>query len=130
MDVTDIRRHKMDNVQALNKFWNGFGLPAYDYTTVPKDVTMPYITYEVAEDFFGSQRQLAASLWYRSTSWKEITEKAKEISQFISRGGIMIPTDDGAMWIKIGTPWAQRLEEATDDSVRRIVLSVEIEFIS
>lgn len=120
----------MDNSQALDKFWNGFGLPAYDFTTVPDDAETPYITYEVADDAFGNQRQLSANLWYRSTSWEEITKKAKEISQFITRGGIMIPTDDGAIWIKTGTPWAQRLEEPDDDSIRRIVLAIEVEFIS
>ena len=50
----------MNNLQALHKFWSGFDLPAYDETTVPVQASTPYITYEVAEDFFGSPRQLAA----------------------------------------------------------------------
>lgn len=120
----------MDNIQALDEFWNGFGLPAYDETTVPDDLETPYITYETAEDFFGSPRQLSASLWYRSKSWEAITKKAKEISQFITRGGIIKKTDDGAIWIKTGTPWAQRMSESSDDSIRRLILAIEIEFIS
>ena len=120
----------MNNLQVLHKFWSGFDLPAYDETTVPLQASTPYITYEVAEDFFGSPRQISASLWYRSTSWTEITEKSKEISQKITRGGIMIPTDEGAIWIKLGTPWAQRMPDSTDDSIRRIVLAIEVEFIS
>ena len=42
----------------------------------------------------------------------------------------MIPTDEGAIWIKLGTPWAQRMSDSTDDSIRRIVLAIEVEYIS
>ncbi len=40
----------------------------------------------------------------------------------------MIAFDGGAMWIQMATPWAQRLSE-NDDSIRRIVLNVMIEYM-
>ena len=119
----------MDSVQTLHKFWSGFGLPAYDETTVPDDAKVPYITYEASDDFFGSNLSLTASLWYRSTSWQAITEKEKEIANAISLGGKMLQCDEGAIWIKRGTPWAQRMSDSSDNMIRRIVLNIELESI-
>ena len=41
----------------------------------------------------------------------------------------MQPFDGGAIWIKKANPFAQRLAEADDDMVRRIVINCEYEFI-
>lgn len=119
----------MNAMQALNNFWNSFGLPAYDVNTIPDDAVLPYITYEVSKDFFNSIVIRSASLWYRSPLWSAITEKEQQISNFISRGGFFIKCDEGGVWIKRGTPWAQRMSDPSDDMVRRIVLNYELEFI-
>ena len=37
----------MDKYQAINEFWNRFGVMAYDENTVPDDAELPYITYGV-----------------------------------------------------------------------------------
>ena len=119
----------MDKVQAINNFWNSFSLKAYDATSVPDNTQMPYITYELSTDSFGERLSLTASIWYRSSSWREIQLKEMEIADHITRGGIMINYDDGAMWIQRGTPWAIRLTGESDEYVRRISLNVEVEFI-
>lgn len=119
----------MNAVQTLHNFWNGFGLTAYDENTVPDNAKLPYITYEASSDFFGNSMIRSASLWYRSPSWAAITEKEQQIADFIGRGGRMMNCDEGAFWIKRGTPWAQRMSEPSDDMIRRIVLNYEIEFI-
>ena len=119
----------MNKIQALHSFWNGFKLKAYDETSVPDGATLPYITYEVSSDGFGNMLAQTASLWYRSSSWSDITAKEQEISDFLGRGGRMIAYDDGAMWIQKGFPWAQRMSEPSDDMVRRIVLNIQVEFL-
>lgn len=119
----------MDKAQAYNSFWNSFGLKAYDATSVPVGTLMPYITYESAEDDFNHSVALTASVWYRSTSWTEAVEKVREIEQEIGRSGKIVPYTNGAFWIKKANPWAQRLSEGNDDSVRRINLNIEVEFI-
>lgn len=117
----------MDKAQALYSLWSGFGLPAYDETRVPEDAPFPRITYETVTDSFGQEVALTASLWYYSTSWKNITQKAAEISLDIGMGGKIIRTDTGAVWIKRGAPFAQRMGDS-NDSVRRIVLNISAEF--
>lgn len=121
----------MTVAQVLNNFWNSFGLPAYDENTVPDNAVMPYITYEVSDSFFGalSDMSQSASIYYRSTSWVDITEKADEIAEFIGRGGRMLAVDGGAIWVKRGNAWAQRMPETADRMVRRIVLNYEVEYI-
>lgn len=118
-----------DKAQALYNFWSGFGLPAYDESNAPEDATFPRITYETATDSFGGEVALTAVLWYYSTSWGAISKKSAEIAAFIGRGGKVFKTDDGAIWIKRGTPFAQRVTD-TNDSIRRIVMNITAEFFT
>lgn len=120
----------MNKVQALNQFWqDASGLIAYDETSVPDDAVLPYLTYETTVDSFGNEIAVTSSLWYRSESWQAITQKEMAISDYIGRGGRMVAYEGGAFWIKKANPWAQRMSEATDDMIRRIILNASIEFI-
>ena len=119
----------MDKLQALHSFWSGFTIPAYDENSVPDSAVMPYITYEAANDYFGYPIGLTASLWYRSTSWADIEAKELEIADAITRGGKIVGYTGGAFWIRKANPRAQRMTGENDDSVRRIVLNVEVEFL-
>ena len=119
----------MNKIQTLHQFWSSFGLKAYDETSVPDDTQYPFITYEVSSDNFGNVLMQSASIWYRSSSWAEITQKEQEIAEYITRGGRMLAYDGGSMWLQMGTPWAQRMIEPSDEMVRRIVLSITVEFL-
>ena len=55
--------------------------------------------------------------------------RAQEIADYITRGGRMLKYDDGAMWLQKGSPWAQRMDDPSDEMIRRIVLTVAIEFL-
>lgn len=118
----------MTNAEVIYRFWASFELPTYDETSVPAKSQTPYLTYETALDSFGNEVALTASLWYRDTGWEAITVKANQINAAISRGGRMLATENGALWLKRGTPFAQRMAD-TDDSIRRIVINVTVEFI-
>lgn len=120
----------MDKAQALHSFWSSFGIPAYDENTVDPDAVMPYITYEASTDSFDKTLPLTASIWYHSTSWAAISQKADEIATAISYGGVMQPFDGGAVWIGRGSPFAQRMGDDSDSNIRRIVLNITAEFIS
>lgn len=119
----------MDKMQALHSFWSGFNLKAYDENSVPDDAQLPYITYEASTDDFGNTLAQTASLWYRSSSWKDITAKEEEIAEYITRGGRLISYDRGALWLKRASPWAQRMDDPSDEMIRRIVLNVAVEFL-
>lgn len=120
----------MDKAQLLYNFWSGFGLPAYDENTVPSGSTMPYITYDTVTDSFDNVVQLHANLWYRSSSWATISQKANEISGYIGQGGKVFPIKNGYAWIVRGNPFSQRLSEEGDDMIRRIYLIIQAEFLT
>ena len=118
--------------QAQQNFWSSFGLAAYDQNTVPNTAKMPYITYEAFSGGLGTVQTTTASIWYRSKSWAEISLKADEIAQKINA---MPPATsiDGGMYkvrIPLDMPFAQRMEEPDDADVRRVVLHVEVEFLT
>lgn len=116
--------------RALYNFWSSFDLPAYDEQTIPDGAQMPYITYETATSDLFTQVALTASIWYRSNSWAAIAQKKEQINDELGLGGKTVPFEDGVLWIKRGTPFAQRVAEPNDDSVRRYFLNIVAEFIS
>lgn len=122
----------MNAQAALTSFWKGFSWDAFEENTVPENAfadRTKYITYSAGQNYFDEPMMLTASLWQRSTSWTEIVDKMQEIAETIGIGGTMLKTDDGYLWIKRGTPFAQRMSDE-DPAVRRIYLNVEVEFFT
>ena len=120
----------MTKAAAIYQFWSGFGLTAYEESTVPTDAAFPYITYQLVTDSFDREVAATASLWYRSESWTAINAKTEEISQKISRGGKIIPYDGGAIWLKRGQPFAQNMGDESDDLIKRKYLNITAEFMT
>lgn len=121
----------MDKAQALHKFWSSFGLPAYDQLTVPDGAQMPYITYVGVTDKIGTPVALTGSLWYRSTGWADITQKADEISEYVNKYGHATEKfDNGYIYITGGVPFAQRMSDDTDDMIRRIYINIMAEYLA
>lgn len=121
----------MNKPQALYAFWESFGLDAYDETSVPQDVPLPYITYESATDALDSVLSLTASLWYRSTGWAEIEAKTQEIAEVLpARSYYKLPVDGGYLWIVRGKPFAQRMDDPNDAGIRRMVINIQAEFLT
>lgn len=129
----------MNKWQAIDKFWNSFGIPAYDETSVPEFIIKdgkkvenkpPYITYNCAVGNLGQPVGVNASVWYESNSWQAISLKVDEISEYIGYGGKVIPIENEQfLWVKKGTPFAQRMSD-TNDKIRRVYLLVEIDFLT
>lgn len=114
---------------AIHNFWSQFGINSYDEYSVPGESSLPYITYSLAYDSFGESVSMAASIWYRSISWEEVTEKAHEVITAIGRGGTQIHLDNGAIWIYLGTPAYQRVDSG-DSDIRRIYININAEYIT
>lgn len=128
----------MDKSQAIQSFWEQFDIPVFDENSVPteedriKDYgkAFPYLTYDLVISDFGHEVAMSANLWYRSTIWKNIMKKTNEIEDYFNRGGKIIQFDGGGIWIKKGTPFAQRLGGSDDDKVKHILINISVEYIS
>ena len=118
----------MDSMQALHAFWAGFGIRAYDENTVPTGAELPYITYAARQGYWGQTVALTASIWYRDMSWSSITAKAEQIGDALAHGGLFVRFDGGILWLRRGTPFAQRMSDE-DPAIRRIYLNVECDFL-
>ena len=124
----------LDKAQALNAFWNSFGVKAYEENTVPASVVSAsdgmYIAYEVTLDSFPNTSMLAASLYeVNNRKWSGVDAKAAEISAGIGYGGKIQPCDGGALWIKRGSPFSQHMA-GENDTTRRIYLNIEVDFLT
>lgn len=122
----------MNSRQALDSFWKRFTWNAWEENTVPDDALkdyVHYITYTAAWSEFDRAIMLSASIWERSTSWQNVVEKAEEIAAAIGPGGAVIPFTGGGIWIKRGSPFYQEMPDE-DDTVRRIYLNLEVEYIT
>ena len=130
----------MDKWKAQHEFWSSFGLPAYDENTVLTEGLedspgFPFITYQAVGGIMGQMLAISASLWYRSSSWAEISQKADEMLRQIQNEMLTSPVeiDGGYFWIKIpeATPFAQRMGSGTDDDlIKRILITVEAESLT
>lgn len=119
----------MDKWQWLQSFWGGFDLPAYDASSVPDGAEMPYITYEATTADFEHPVQLTASLWYKSTSWAEISRKSTEIARAVA-GFVPVAIDGGRVRVWQGnTPIAQRMGDP-GENIRRIVINIMAEYMT
>ena len=120
----------MDKAQAIHNFWSGFEWAAYDENTVPDDAPFPRITYEVKTDSLDNVVLLSASLWDKSMSWERISKKSDQIAHdIVNMYPPAIKLNGGGLYISKGTPFARRMEDP-DDTIRRIYLNINAEFLT
>lgn len=121
----------MDKWQAQDSFWNSFDIPAYDSNTVPENAQLPYITYEAFSAPLGVTKMVTASIWYRSRSWRDVSRKADEIAIYIKNMPPSMQIEGGRLKIRLprDIPFAQRMSDP-DTDIRRIVINVEMEFLT
>jgi hypothetical protein len=120
----------MTKEAAIQRFFNQF-LPAYEENTVPDWAEMPYITYNlVTGDILSGENRLSFSLWYKANSWTAINEKTREIGNIIGLGGTTLKCDGGVIWLKKGTPFAQSMGDADNDTIRRKYINITAEYLT
>lgn len=83
--------------KGLYEAWNRF-LPAYPEGTVPDDAVMPYITYEVKQPNWRDQTTYNVRVWYKDTSFQNITEKVDEIAEWVGEGKLLT-IQNGYIWL-------------------------------
>lgn len=112
--------------KALYNFFSGFGLDAYVEYAPPEDAELPYITYQLIEPGWSDIGTIYARVWYRSTSYTAINAKVDEISAAVGEG-ISLRTDNGAVYLTRGTPFAQNMPMEGDDTLKVVYLLFNIQ---
>lgn len=115
--------------KAINGFFNGV-MRSYPQSAVPDDAKTPYMTYAWNEGSFGDENQaITVNIYARTDSEAEINAMARKLSDAIGRGGHVISCDDGAIWLKRGSPWCQAAPY-DDLSIKRRYINVSAEFLT
>ena len=115
---------------ALQAFFSRF-MDAYAASAVPDDATLPYLTYELITSVWnGGEVGMTVNMWFRTTSEKEPNAAVDKLSKAIGIGGVQLPCDDGVIWLKRGSPWAQSLTDATDKTIKRRYINVTAEYLT
>ena len=118
----------MTKEAALTNFFESFASAAYEETNVPSDAEYPRITYSVSIGEPMVETALYASVWYYSEAWVNCNAKVEEIRRRLGAGGILIPCDNGAIWLKRGSPFALNMPDE-NDMIRRKYLNIVAQYI-
>ena len=119
----------MDKQQAFYNLWSSFNIPAYDENTVPDDASFPRIDYQVILDDIDVPVFPMAKLWYRGSSWTDADYKLAEIAAYIDDLQ-PIKLDEGYMYVCKGEPFAQRMSEENDKTIKGYLINLKIEFFT
>ena len=121
---------------AIYQFLSSFGIPAYATASVPDQDDpawqgFPYISYDLVLGEWGQPEQnLPVNVWYRTESESAPNAKVREMYERIGLGGVCLPCDNGMLWVKRGSPWAQAMEiEGEDEMVKRRYVNINIEYL-
>ena len=115
---------------ALQSFFDGI-MTSYAAYAVPDDATLPYLTYElITSAWNGGEVGLTVNMWFRTTSEKEPNAAVDKLSKAIGLGGVFLHCDDGVIWLKRGSPWAQSLTDETDKTIKRRYINVTAEYLT
>lgn len=126
----------MTKNKALYAWFNEF-MPFYRASSVPsapenpEGVTFPYGTYEYIDSAFDDgEVGLVINLWFRTESEAVPDEAAQELSKKIGYSGVMIPCDEGYIWLKRGSPFCQSLTYAEDPAIKRRYINITAEYLT
>lgn len=120
----------MTKNKALFAWFNEF-MPFYRASAVPGDVVMPYGTYEYIDSAFDAgEVGLTVNLWFRTESEAIPDEKAQELSKRIGYSGVIIPCDEGYIWLKRGSPFCQSLTYENDPAIKRRYINITAEYLT
>lgn len=116
---------------AIYQFMSSFGIPAYPASSVPSDATFPYLTYDLAiGEFLEPEVNMPVNVWYRTESEAAPNAKVREMFTRIGLGGVTIRCDNGLIWVKRGSPWAQAMNvEGEDEMVKRRYVNINLEYL-
>lgn len=72
--------------KTLKTFFGSFDIPAYTLQSVPDEVTLPYITYQLVEPEWNEQASMYCQVWYPKKQLSDLLTKADQIVEAIGTG--------------------------------------------
>lgn len=105
--------------EALHTLFNSFSLNAYPANSVPKSVTLPYMTYELR---IGRSAEITLHVYHYTKSEKIPNDKAEEICEYFRYGGRQVAYTGGTLWVTTSNPeWYASADEADQKLKHRFI---------
>lgn len=121
----------MTKHEAVQAFFEKCGIAVYAAASVPDGAQMPYLTYEMQEVAFGDgEVPITANAWFYTSGETVPDEYCANLSRLIGRGGALLHCDGGAVWLKRGSPFAQRIKNTGEDTIKRRYINLTAEFFT
>lgn len=97
--------------RVLNTFFNGFGIPGYLEDNIPPGAELPYLTYKpTIPGGWNESATFHARLWYPSSKSRVPVLQAVDRISAALQDGTTLSCEGGAIVLRIGSPWAQPLD--------------------
>ena len=120
----------MTKAAALHSFFNSFGVTAYPTNNVPDETVFPWLTYEVSTGGFGEEIPITVHLYFHTTSETVPNAKAEEIDAALKNGGKILQCDDGAIWVKRGSPFCAAETDADTPEIKHRLINITLEYLT
>lgn len=105
----------LNTAATLKEFYSSFDLPAYTLSSVPDEVTLPYITFPLEEPEWSQQKTTYCQVWYPKNRLAELLAKADQVVAAI--GGMKKFTQPGGYVVLYpSTPLVQILSDEGSQS--------------
>lgn len=109
--------------QALQTFYESFGVNAYPEDNVPDEAIFPWITYTQERADFGETTETVSHLHYYTDSSALPNAKAEEICKSL-RNGVVISCDEGRLVLTTSLPEWQATPDETDRLHKHRIINV------
>jgi hypothetical protein len=120
----------MTEIAALKSFFDSI-VTTYPNDNVPDDAQYPYLTFEPVIGFWEQGAvPVQCQLWHRTESDAAVNKIVRDIAHAIGYGGASVACDGGWLWIKTGSPFAQTIVEHDDDTIKRRLINISVEFMT
>lgn len=112
----------LNTAATLKEFYSSFDLPAYTLSSVPDEVTLPYITFPLEEPEWDRQKTTYCQVWYPKNRLADLLAKADQIAAAIGTMKKFTQTG-GYVVLYPSTPLIQIL---SDESTQSAYISLTI----
>ena len=97
---------------------------------VPDEAALPYLAYEFVDNsFLDGDVYITVELWHHTDNIAYINEKVHAFREYIETND-MISCDEGYIWIKPGSPFAQTIPGQNMVSLVGKVINITIEYFT
>lgn len=94
----------------LKLFFSGFGLPAYARQSIPDEVSLPYIAYDLINPRWDQQANMTCQIYYQKNQLEELLTKADEVLAAIGEG-LQITMPEGYLMLYLAEQQAQMISD-------------------